>query len=189
MKIVALLASPRKQSNSAALASAFLERAAQLGAQTSAHRLNQLSYRGCQACYQCKTKLDICVLKDDLTPVLADLALADIWVLAAPIYFGQLAGQLKLAMDRWFSFLSSDYLTNDRPFRPGPGKQSVWCLTQGAQAELFDQVFPQYEPFMLRYGFKANHLLRAPGTGPGRQDPIDPARLDEARALAERLLA
>jgi multimeric flavodoxin WrbA len=188
MKIAALLASPRKQSNSSALALAFLEQAAQLGAQTSAHRLNQLTFRGCQACYQCKTKLDHCVLTDDLTPVLADLAKADIWVLASPIYFGSLAGQLKLALDRWFSFLTPDYRTSENPFRPGPGKRSVWFLTQGAPAEFFGEVFPLYESFLARYGFQASHLLRCPETGPGRQEELAPQQLAQARELARSLL-
>jgi len=40
------------------------------GAETREFALNKLSYRGCQACYACKKRLDRCGLNDDLTQVL-----------------------------------------------------------------------------------------------------------------------
>lgn len=70
MKIVAILGSPRPKSNSSGLANKILERTKELGAETQAFVLNKLQYKGCQACETCKTKLDHCVLKDDLTQVL-----------------------------------------------------------------------------------------------------------------------
>ena len=71
MKIVRLLGSPRPKGNSAAMAGKFCETAEGLGAEVTTFALNKLKYRGCQACMTCKTKLDKCVLKDDLADTLS----------------------------------------------------------------------------------------------------------------------
>ena len=70
MKIVTLLGSPRPKGNSTAIAKHFCETAEKLGAEIETFSLNKLKFRGCQACMTCKTKLEKCVLKDDLSLVL-----------------------------------------------------------------------------------------------------------------------
>ena len=74
MKIVAVLGSPRVKSNSTTLARIILDRAVEQGAETQEFLLNKLEFKGCQGCETCKTKLDRCVLDDDLTAVLAACA-------------------------------------------------------------------------------------------------------------------
>ena len=66
MKISCLIGSPRKNSNSAAIAAKFAKTAASLGAQVETVVLNDLTYRGCQGCMACKTTSEKCVLDDDL---------------------------------------------------------------------------------------------------------------------------
>src|SRR4030067_2638916 len=95
MKIVCVLGSPRLKGNSALLARRFCDTAQKLGAEIQTYALNQLNYRGCQACMTCKTKLDRCVLKDDLTEVLEAVREADVLVMATPIYMLDIAGELK----------------------------------------------------------------------------------------------
>lgn len=189
MRIAALLGSPRKQGNSTALATAFLEQAAELGAQTQAFALNQLGYKGCQGCYACKGKADKCAVKDDLAPVLEALSRADIWVVASPIYFGQISGQLKCCLDRWFSFLVPDYMSNPQPCRLAPGKKSVWCLCQAGPEGAFAEVFPAYVNFLRWYGFVDNRLVRATSTGQAGARDISPAKVAEAQALARELIS
>lgn len=189
MHIAALLGSPRKQGNSTALATAFLEQAAELGAQTQAFALNQLSYKGCQGCYACKGKSDRCVVKDDLAPVLEAMSLADTWVVASPIYFGQISGQLKCCLDRWFSFLVPDYMTNSQPCRLAPGKRSVWLLSQAGPEGAFGDVFPAYANFLKWYGFVDNRLVRAVATGQGGARDLGPDKVAEAKSLARELVS
>jgi multimeric flavodoxin WrbA len=95
MKIVSLLGSPRTAGNSSTIANHVLKIAGELGAETRSFELNRLNYQGCQACYACKTKLDRCVLKDDLSEVLAAVSEADAAVLASPVYYGDITSQLK----------------------------------------------------------------------------------------------
>jgi multimeric flavodoxin WrbA len=87
MNIVCLLGSPRPKGNSAAIAGRFVETAETLGAEVRTFALNKLNYQGCQACMTCKTKLDKCVLKDDLADVLDAVHEADVLVMATAIYF------------------------------------------------------------------------------------------------------
>jgi multimeric flavodoxin WrbA len=122
MKIVCLLGSPRTNGNSSILASRFLATAAGLGAETRAFELNRLTYRCCQGCYACKTTLDSCIVQDDLTAVLEAVRAADVVVLATPVYYGDISGQLKCFIDRTFSYLVPDYVTNPNPSRLPPGK-------------------------------------------------------------------
>ena len=125
MKIVAVLGSPRPQGNSSTLARAFLKAAGERGAEITEYLLNQMDFQGCQGCGACKTKRETCILEDDLTPVLQAVRDADLLVLASPVYFGDLSGQLKCFFDRTYSFFNPDFSC-----RVPPGKQAVMVLTQ-----------------------------------------------------------
>jgi len=164
MNIVCLFGSPRPKGNSAAIAKRFCERAREEGATVRSFSLNKLTYRGCQGCLTCKTKLDRCVLEDDLTDVLDAVRDADLLLMASPVYYGEVSSQLKGFIDRTFSYLVSDYTTNPNPSRLKPGKKLVMVLAQGEPEEQnFADIFPRYESFFRWYGFYDNHLIRACG--------------------------
>ncbi|HAO20454.1 MAG: NADPH-dependent FMN reductase [Desulfobacteraceae bacterium IS3] len=164
MNIVCLLGSPRPKGNSATIANRFLETAQGMGAKIQTFALNKLSYRGCQACMTCKTKLERCVLKDELEPVLDAVRDADILVMASPIYYGDVSAQLKAFVDRTFSYLTPDFKNDPIPCRLAPGKKLLMILAQGEPDEKqFADVFPKYEMFFKWYGFKDFRLIRACG--------------------------
>ena len=164
MNIVCLLGSPRKKGNSAIVANRFCATAERLGAEVRVFALNKLEYRGCQACMACKTKLDQCVLEDDLTEVLEAVHETDVLVLASPVYYGDLSSQMKGFIDRSYSYLASDYITNPQPSRLSAGKKLVFILTQGnPDQERFADIFGRYDYFFKWYGFAESHLIRAYG--------------------------
>jgi multimeric flavodoxin WrbA len=164
MKIVSLLGSPRPKGNTAFLAHRFCRTAETSGAEIQTFALNKLKYRGCQACMTCKTKLDRCVLKDDLTEVLDAIRDADALVLASPVYYGDVSSQMKAFIDRTFSYLGPDYTTNPHPCRLTPGKKLVMILAQGDPDEgQHADVFPRYDNFFKWYGFAESYLIRACG--------------------------
>jgi len=168
MKIVCILGSPRINGNSATIARRFVGTAKSLGAETQIVALNEISFRGCQGCYACKTDLDRCVLEDDLTDVLEAVRTADVIVLATPVYGGHVTGQFKCFMDRTFSYLVPDYITNPQPSRLAPGKKIVFIITQGSPIEsTFADIFPRYdERFKRSWRAAETHLIRACGLGP-----------------------
>ncbi|MEW6219923.1 MAG: flavodoxin family protein [Thermodesulfobacteriota bacterium] len=189
-KVVCLLGSPRPHGNSATLARHFLAEAERLGAAVTAFPLNTLSYRGCQGCYACKTRLDHCILQDDLAPVLAAVAACDILVLASPTYYGEVSSQLKAFIDRTFSFLVPDYVTNPRRSRLAPGKAAVFVLCQAHPDETaFADIFPRYSFFFRWYGFTESHLIRCCGVRDAGEVAGRRVALDLAVATARRLLS
>jgi multimeric flavodoxin WrbA len=91
--------SPRKRGNSTTLLRAFLEGTKEAGFRTRVIHLNDLTYRGCQACDRCVRGLD-CKLNDDLNSVFPYMLEAKIWAMASPIYYDNFSGQLKTFFDR-----------------------------------------------------------------------------------------
>ncbi len=184
MKVVALLGSPRSGKNSSTIAASFTETAAAQGAETRTFELNKLAYRGCQGCYACKKGLDHCVLNDDLTEVLAAVQEADVVLLSSPVYYGDVTAQLKGFIDRTYSYLKVDYLTNPQPSRLSP-KKLVVVLTQGhPDKALFADVYQRYEGFLKWMGFADTRLIRACGVGPGTSDAIPEEYLLQADEAA-----
>ena len=164
MKIVCLLGSPREKGNSATIANRFCDTAERLGAEVQTFALNKLEYHGCQGCMACKTKLDRCVVEDDLTEVLEAVRETDVLVLATPIYYWDVTSQLKAFLDRTFSHLVPDFLTNPNRSRLASGKKLVFIEVQGNPDEnLFTNVFPKFDYFFKGYGFSETHLIRACG--------------------------
>jgi multimeric flavodoxin WrbA len=188
MNIVCLLGSPRQAGNSTTIANRIMASAASRGAVTRTFALNQLTYRGCQGCYACKNGLDHCVLDDDLTAVLEAVAAADVLVVASPVYYGEITGQLKCFIDRSFSYLKPDYLTSRQPSRLSP-KKLVMVLTQGHPDEkLFADIFPRYNGFLSWLGFRDGRLLRGCGIGPATVDAVPEELLRQADEIGHSLV-
>jgi len=190
MKTVCLLGSPRVKGNSSTIANRFCSKIESLGAQVETFVLNKLSYRGCQACMTCKTKLDRCVLKDDLTPVLDSMRTADLLVMATPVYFGNVTSQLKGLIDRMYSFLTPEYRTAAIKSRFKPGMQLVFVQVQGRPDEQkFTDIFPAYDEFFGWYGFERRHLLRSWGVRELGEIDKHPEVFEQAEALAQQVMA
>jgi multimeric flavodoxin WrbA len=188
MRIACVLGSPRPRSNSSTIARRFCDAAAPFGATTETFGLNKLTYRGCQACMACKTKLDHCVVDDDLKGVLEAVRAADLIVLASPVYYGDVSAQLKGFIDRTYSYLVPDYITREDRSRLPRGKKLVMILTQGNPDEnLFGDIFPKYSNFLAWEGIEESHLIR--GCGLQGEDSIRerPELLLQAEALADKL--
>ena len=104
MKVMAVNGSPRKKWNTATLLEKALEGAASAGAETELIHLYDLNFKGCISCFACKLKggasYGKCATKDDLTPILDNLAKADAIILGSPFYFGTVTGEMRSFMER-----------------------------------------------------------------------------------------
>ncbi len=185
MNIVAIYGSPRKKGNSAVLTHRFLEKVGELGAESRSYFLNTMTFKGCQACMGCKTKKDHCIVKDDLADVLEAVRASDVLVLATPVYFGDVSAQVKAFIDRTFSYLVPDFITNPEPSRLKPGKRLVFIQAQAQpDPNLYGDIYPKYEGFFKPMGFRKNILIRACGVDEAGEVAGNPALMAEADAAA-----
>ena len=159
MKIVSVLGSPRKNGNSVYIANKIMDMAEEKGYEKQSFYLNDLVFKGCQACLACKHGAEECVIKDDLKPALEAVKNADILIMASPIYFGEVSGQLKCFIDRTYSFLKPNYLTDKDCSRLAPGKKVVFVLTQGQpDGTLFGNVVNNLDRFFTWYGYQTSPI-------------------------------
>ena len=106
--IVIISSSPRKNSNSHALAEAFAEGARQAGHSVELVSLRDKSIGFCRGCLACQKTLR-CVQRDDADAI-AQQALHAVGVgFATPLYCYAVSGQLKTMLDRCNPLYPADY--------------------------------------------------------------------------------
>lgn len=113
MKVLAINGSPRKNGNTAALLKQAMDGAKSQGAETCQIDLYYLNYKGCISCFYCKRKdkpHGICAVRDDLTPILAELKETDILLLGSPIYYDNITSGMAAFLER---FLFSNYIYSE----------------------------------------------------------------------------
>ncbi len=98
----------RHGSNSEALANEFVR-----GAREAGHDVEMISLRGkeirfCQGCLACQ-KTQKCVIADDAPTIVDRMRGADVIAFASPVYYYEMAGQMKTLLDRANPLYSSDY--------------------------------------------------------------------------------
>lgn len=165
MKVIGVNGSPRKKWNTGMLLEKALEGAASKGAETESFHLYDLTYKGCVSCFACKTRdgksYGRCAKKDDLTPILKKMDDVDGIILASPIYFGTVTGEMRSFMER----LLFPYMTYTDP----PGSlftrriSTGFIYALGATEELakergFDKHIVANE-FLLKRIFGASETL------------------------------
>lgn len=97
--VLAIEGSPRKGGNSDRLSDAFLKGAAESGHMTEKLYVQDLHLRPCTACYGCRGT-EVCVQQDGMAAALEKMIAADVILLATPVYFYSLSGQMKVFIDR-----------------------------------------------------------------------------------------
>ena len=113
MKVLAVNGSPRKNGNTVALLKQAMDGAKSQGAETRRIDLYSMNYKGCISCFYCKRKdkpHGICAVRDDLTPILAELKETDILLLGSPIYYDNITSGMAAFLER---FLFSNYIYSE----------------------------------------------------------------------------
>ena len=104
MNIVLLNGSPRPKGNTAAMVDAYRTGAEGAGHTVTVFDVCRMRIAGCLACEYCHTKAPrTCVQKDDMRQVYPALDEADMIVLASPVYYHGLTGQLACAIHRIYA--------------------------------------------------------------------------------------
>ncbi len=98
-KVLVLSASARKGGNSDLLCDEFIKGATEAGNEVEKIFINSKKINYCIGCGVCNTTHK-CVQKDDMAEILDKMVNADVIVLATPVYFYTMNGQLKTLIDR-----------------------------------------------------------------------------------------
>lgn len=147
-KIIVLNGSPRKHGNTSELINAFINGAKDSGNTITEFFLNDMNIHGCLGCFgggkNCESP---CVQKDDMLKIYPIYKEADIVVLASPLYYWSISGQLKITFDRLFAVAECDKDYNN------PKKESV--LLMAAEGNGFEESVYWYDRLMKHLKWKS----------------------------------
>ena len=99
MKVLGIMGSPRRQSNTEILLDKALEGAREAGAEVEKVLVSKLEISPCLEIYACR-KDGHCAIKDDMQLLYKKLLEADHIVFASPIFFYGITSQAKAIIDR-----------------------------------------------------------------------------------------
>ena len=172
MNILILSGSPRKGGNTDLLVEAFVK------GLSPKHDVEIVSVRdykvnpcmGCNACF--RNEAHTCVQKDDMSTIYEKMALADMLVIASPVYFYGLSAQLKAVIDRFHNPIRDTFHIK---------KMALLLVGAATLPELFDSIVTQYQLCLNFFKLEdAGHVLVR-----GVKDKGD---INNSKALTEAFL-
>jgi hypothetical protein len=132
MVVLGIYGSPRKGGNTDLMMDAFLDGAASAGGEPNRVYVRDLKISGCLECAACD-KSGKCIQEDDMSTVYQLMESAPRIVVASPIFFYGVTGQLKLLIDRSQASYMKKELRNRAGSSSGNGVQRKgWLLSAGA---------------------------------------------------------
>ena len=147
-KILILNGSPRKSGNTSALVSEFARGATESGNDVTEFFLQSMNIHGCLGCFGGgKDRNSPCVQKDDMQKIYPVYREAEIVVLATPLYYWTISGQLKTCFDRLFAVAECD-----KNYR-NPQKETV--LLMAAEGHDFEESLYWYDRLEKHLGWKS----------------------------------
>jgi multimeric flavodoxin WrbA len=99
-RVLIVAGSPRKDGNSDLLCGELSRGAKDSGNQVETVFLREKRIGYCVACEACVNNGGSCVQKDDMAEILAKMVTSEVIVLATPVYFYAMSGQMKTFIDR-----------------------------------------------------------------------------------------
>lgn len=190
MKVLAVGASARRDGNSALLLKSARRGAREAGHDVTAVHLDDLIGGFLRDCRGCRRVDGSCSIPDSYENLLLQHLLpADGLLLATPLYWYGMSGQLKTMFDRLFCFMSPSFPASEQVLEGLPGKRVgvlVSCEESypGATLGLVGQLQE-----LTRY-LRQELVEVVVGVGNSRGDvALDPSRpLDRAEELGRKLL-
>lgn len=182
-KICILNGSPRANGNTQELIKHFVKGAEAAGHETVCFNLQKMNVHGCLGC--CRGGKDAsspCVQKDDMEKIYPVYQEADVVVLASPMYYWGISGQLKCAFDRLFAIaeLTPDYAN--------PHKDAVLLMAaEGASERNFAPVRAFYKGLTAQLGWNDLGIVYAGGNMDAGAILDKPEQLKEAEDLGRSI--
>ena len=137
--IVVLNGSPRRKGNTSALVREFTRGAEEAGHTVTEFFLDGMEIHGCKGCFGGHSGREHpCAQRDDMDRIYPAVRESDVVVLASPLYYWNLSGQLRTAIDRLFALEEGD-----GNLLRGGGRAS--CLLMAAEGNGFEDVRIYYD--------------------------------------------
>ena len=153
MTIVAVYLSSRPGSVSGKVIDALLSGAEEAGAAVRRFSVGNtiLGCRGCRACQSGKS--EVCVVKDGLEDYWTEVRDADMVILGAGNYMGDVQGQAISFMNRHYSVMDSSRGMGQRVCRLPGGKKLIGVFAQGnGDREFYVEPYERYLRHFVGYG-------------------------------------
>jgi len=187
MKVLGIMGSPRRQSNTEILLDKALEGAREAGAEVEKVLVSKLKISPCLEIYACR-KDGNCTIKDDMQALYAKLLEADHIVFASPIFFYGVTSQAKAVIDRcqalWVRRHVLGMGKEDKRVRRG-----VFISVGATQGtKLFDGAVLTVKYFFDAIGVKYSGDLLVRGIDNKGQIEEHPAALEDAFRLGQELV-
>lgn len=178
--IVILNGSPRKTGNTSALVRAFTEGAESAGHTVTEFFLDGMDIHGCKGCFGGHSSRECpCVQQDDMTRIYPAVRGCDVVVLASPLYYWTMSGQLRTALDSLFALEEGD-----GNLLRGNGKASA--LLMAAEGHGFEDALTYYDHLLEHLRWKnLGHVLAGGNMDTG--DIAGKPELAQARALGSSI--
>lgn len=179
-KIVILNGSPRKTGNTSALVKAFMEGAESVGNPVTEFFLDKMDIHGCKGCFGGHSSKECpCVQKDDMAQIYPAVKECDVVILASPLYYWTMSGQLRTALDRLFALEEGD-----GNLLRGNGKSSA--LLMAAEGHGFDDAVLYFDHLMEHLRWQnLGHVLAGGNMAVG--DIKGKAEIEQAYALGKSI--
>lgn len=177
MEVVILFGSPRKAGNTMKLVDAFASVLKETKHHVRTLYLNDMNIRPCQGCTTC-LPTGSCRINDDMKDIRKYIVESDCIVMATPIYWFTVSGQLKLAMDRSLPFMDENYTSRIK------GKSVFTLMTCGSEDK--DVCSPALGTFAQTFellGLTWSGHIEALGCP--EKGGVKERYLDQARKMAE----
>ncbi len=176
MHVLILNGSPRPRGNTKQMINAFCEGLEKAGHEFDVFDVCRLTIHGCLACEYCHQKGNgQCIQKDDMQSIYPLLDKAEMLVIASPIYYHGLTGQMKCVIDRFYALLY--------PNKPTNLKKIAMFLSSG-DPDMYDAALFSYHGDFIDY-------LKLQGMGVFTVQSYDPGvpaeKLEELKAFGEHL--
>ncbi|MDO5845700.1 MAG: flavodoxin family protein [Methanocorpusculum sp.] len=152
MKILILNGSPRANGNTAAMVQAFKESAESAGHTVTTAVVGRMKISGCIACEYCHTKGNgTCAQNDDMQKIYPCLQEADMLVIASPIYYFTLTGQIQCALQRMYCI--------NHP----PKAVKAALLLSSASPDVYSGAIAEYKDILSYCGIENAGIITAYG--------------------------
>ena len=158
-KIVILNGSPRRNGNTSALVKAFTQGAESAGNTVTEFFLDSMEIHGCRGGFGGHSSQECpCVQKDDMSQIYPAVKESDVVVLATPLYYWNMSGQIRTAIDRLFALEEGD----GNLLR---GHERASALLMAAEGNGFDDVLLYYNHLVEHLRWKNLGHVLAGGNG------------------------